>query len=354
MYIRKRLSYSKISRLLLTDSAHYKKDVSAIAGKMTEEPFFSGMILLDSKAERGAVLDGISVVADRDSFLDYVTLHWVDEVYLILPNATDYRQELQQLCLTGVTLHTVPQCEELFLDTEYQLLHRTVNGVQILTVCLNSISGLAYQCKRAMDFFAGLFGSVMALIVILIFGPIIYIKSPGPVLFRQKRVGRNGKVFVMYKLRSMVMNAEAAKDELRSHNRVKDGMMFKLDYDPRIIGAKKLEDGTVKKGIGNFIRDYSIDEFPQFFNVLMGSMSLVGTRPPTLDEWEKYKPHHKARLAFLPGLTGVWQTRGRSEITDFEKVVEMDVDYIRQWRIGLDLKLIFRTVYVTLHKNGAM
>lgn len=137
----------------------------------------------------------------------------------------------------------------------------------------------------------------------------------------------------MYKFRSMYMDAEERKAELMKENRVQDGMMFKLDFDPRIIGSKKLPDGTIKKGVGNFIRDWSLDEFPQFLNVLKGDMSLVGTRPPTVDEWDKYELHHRARLATKPGLTGMWQVSGRSNITDFEEVVKLDKQYISEWTI---------------------
>lgn len=133
-----------------------------------------------------------------------------------------------------------------------------------------------------------------------------------------------------------------------------DGMMFKAEWDPRIIGSKILPDGTKKKGIGNFIRDWSLDEFPQFINVLKGEMSLVGTRPPTVDEWEKYELHHRARLATKPGVTGMWQVSGRSKITDFEKVVELDTDYINQWSIGLDLKILLKTITVVFKKEGSM
>ena len=121
------------------------------------------------------------------------------------------------------------------------------------------------------------------------------------------------------------MDAEARKAELMEQNQVKDGMMFKMEYDPRIIGCKKLPDGTIKKGIGNRIRDWSLDEFPQFFNVLKGDMSLIGTRPPTEDEWEKYSAHHRGRMAIKPGITGLWQVSGRSNITDFDEVARMIV-----------------------------
>ena len=138
------------------------------------------------------------------------------------------------------------------------------------------------------------------------------------------------------------MDAEERKKELMAQNNIKDGMMFKMDNDPRII-----------KGIGNFIRDYSLDEFPQFWNVLKGDMSLVGTRPPTVDEWEKYDLHHRARLAIKPGITGMWQISGRSDITDFEEVVRLDTEYIKNWDLGLDIKILLKTVLVVIGKDGA-
>lgn len=150
------------------------------------------------------------------------------------------------------------------------------------------------------------------------------------------------------------MDAEERKKELMAQNRVKDGMMFKLDWDPRIIGSKMLPDGTTKKGIGNIIRDWSLDEFPQFINVLKGDMSVVGTRPPTVDEWEKYELHHRVRLAMKPGVTGMWQVSGRSNITDFEEVVKLDTQYISQWNLGLDIKIILKTVAVVFKKEGSM
>ena len=139
------------------------------------------------------------------------------------------------------------------------------------------------------------------------------------------------------------MDAEERKKELMAQNRVEDGMMFKMKDDPRII-----------KGIGHFIRKFSIDEFPQFLNVLKGDMSLVGTRPPTVDEWEKYDLHHRVRLAIKPGITGMWQVSGRSEITDFEEVVKLDAKYIDEWSFGLDMKILFKTVVTVLGNDGAM
>ena len=131
-------------------------------------------------------------------------------------------------------------------------------------------------------------------------------------------------------------------------------MMFKLDFDPRIIGNEILPDGTKKTGIGEWLREHSLDEFPQFWNVLIGNMSLVGTRPPTVDEWEKYAYHHRARLSFKPGITGLWQVSGRSEITDFEEVVRLDTEYIEHWDLGLDLRILLKTITAVLRRDGAM
>ena len=139
-----------------------------------------------------------------------------------------------------------------------------------------------------------------------------------------------------------------------AQNRVSDGMMFKLDFDPRIIGNEVLPDGTHKTGIGEFIRNTSLDEFPQFFNVLKGEMSLVGIRPPTVDEWEKYEYHHRRRLSIKPGLTGMWQVSGRSGITDFEEVVKLDTEYINNWSLGLDIRILLKTVASVLKRDGAI
>ena len=120
--------------------------------------------------------------------------------------------------------------------------------------------------------------------------------------------------------------------------------------DPRIIGSGP--DGS-KKGLGYFLRATSIDEFPNFWSMLKGDMSLVGTRPPTLDEYEKYDLHHKSRLAIKPGLTGMWQVSGRSEFTDFEEIVKLDNEYIKKWSISLDIRIIFKTILVVLKRDGS-
>ena len=145
------------------------------------------------------------------------------------------------------------------------------------------------------------------------------------------------------------MDAEERKKELMDRNTI-EGNMFKMEHDPRIIGSGK--DGT-RHGIGWFIRKTSIDEFPQFLNVLKGEMSLVGTRPPLVDEWENYDLHHRARMSIKPGLTGLWQVSGRSDITDFEEVIALDMEYINNWSFKEDIKIILKTIKIIFSNEGA-
>ena len=285
--------------------------------------------------------------------LEYLCDKWVDEVYISLPeNNPDASKLTAEIAEMGIVVH-----EELSRIETEEWMHQSIEKMADRTVRTVSMTMATRQqlvLKRAVDILGGIVGCILTAILTLIIGPIIFIHSPGPVFFKQTRVGKNGKKFQMYKFRSMYLDAEERKAELMKENRVADGMMFKLDFDPRIIGCKRLPDGTVKKGIGNFIRDWSLDEFPQFFNVLKGDLSLCGTRPPTVDEWEKYELHHRARLAIKPGITGLWQISGRSNITNFEQVVELDKEYIRRWSMGLDFRILFETIKVVLTRDGSM
>ncbi|MBQ8596213.1 MAG: exopolysaccharide biosynthesis polyprenyl glycosylphosphotransferase, partial [Lachnospiraceae bacterium] len=194
--------------------------------------------------------------------------------------------------------------------------------------------------KRMLDIFGALVGCIILVMITVIAGPLIKLESPGPIFFAQKRVGRNGRVFKMYKFRSMYADAEERKKELMAQNEM-NGLMFKMENDPRITK------------IGRFMRKTSLDEFPQFVNILKGDMSLVGTRPPTLDEFAQYSPYHKKRLSFKPGLTGMWQVSGRSDITDFEEIVKLDVEYIDSWSFILDIKILIKTVLQVFKGSGA-
>ena len=207
--------------------------------------------------------------------------------------------------------------------------------------------------KRLMDILGSLVGCIISIPIIAITAIPLKLESPGPLFFKQKRVGRNGRVFYIHKLRSMYMDAEERKAELMSQNKM-EGLMFKMDYDPRIIGSEKKDKNGNPKGIGNFIRKTSLDEFPQFWNVLKGDMSLVGTRPPTVDEWEQYELHHRSRMSIKPGITGMWQASGRSDITDFEEVVKLDTEYIENWSIGLDCRILLKTVRSVVKSEGSV
>ena len=193
--------------------------------------------------------------------------------------------------------------------------------------------------KRMIDIAGSIVGLAVTAVLTVIFGPMIFISDPGPIFFSQDRVGLNGRVFRIHKFRSMYKDAEQHKAELMKDNEMK-GPMFKMEDDPRVIGSGS--DGK-RHGIGRFIRRTSIDEFPQFLNVLKGEMSLVGTRPPTLDEWERYEPRHRARLTMKPGVTGLWQAYGRGEVRDFDRIVEMDMEYINTWTIAGDIRILIRT-----------
>ena len=194
--------------------------------------------------------------------------------------------------------------------------------------------------KRLMDIAGALVGCLICILFGIIVAPLIFLEDPGPIIFKQKRVGRNGKYFYIYKFRSMYQDAEAKLQTLKDQNEMQ-GFMFKMKNDPRITK------------VGKFLRKTSIDELPQFFNVLEGSMSLIGTRPPTVNEYQQYSAHHKRRISIKPGITGLWQVSGRSEITDFEEIVRLDCFYIDHWSITSDLKIILKTFAAVFTGKGS-
>lgn len=313
---------------------------------------FVGAVATD-KSLKGQSIHNVPIVADYDSVVDYICREWVDEVFISLSAAEPYPDDLiEKLNTMGVVVHIALAKTGVLKGNKQQV--ESFGNYTVITNCLNYATPMQLFMKRLMDIVGGLVGCLVTLLLLIVIGPVIYVYSPGPIFFSQERVGKNGKKFKMYKFRTMYPDAEERKQELLAQNRVESGMMFKLDFDPRIIGSIKLPDGTVKKGIGSFLRETSLDEFPQMFNILRGDMSLVGTRPPTVDEWEKYELHHRARLAFRPGLTGLWQVNGRSNITDFEEVVKLDTRYIEEWNLGLDIKILLKTMGVVFGSDGAM
>lgn len=192
--------------------------------------------------------------------------------------------------------------------------------------------------KRVLDFVLSLFALVILLPVFLITAAAVK-SDGGNVIYKQKRVGKNNKLFDMYKFRSMCIGAENMRAELMKYNEM-DGPVFKIKNDPRITK------------VGKFIRKYSIDELPQLVNILKGDMSIVGPRPPLLDEVAQYTDYHRQRLMVTPGLTCFWQAYGRSDLS-FEDWIDMDMKYIKRRSISLDISLIIRTVYAVIFKRGA-
>ena len=342
----------KRALLIITTKAMLDKVIYNIQNYNYQMFHIAGIAIIDADMT-GFSKDGITVVANRETVANYACREWVDEVFFNLPDDVPYPLELlNQITEMGVVVH-MKLAKTSGLVGERKFVERLGNYT-VLTTSINYATDRQLFLKRALDIAGGLVGCLITAVLFVILAPLIYIQSPGPIFFSQYRVGKGGRKFKIYKFRSMYLDAEERKKELMKENRVKDGMMFKLEWDPRIIGCKRLPDGTIKKGIGNRIRDWSLDEFPQFFNVLKGDMSLVGTRPPTVDEWEKYDLHHRARLATKPGITGMWQVSGRSNITDFEDVVKLDKKYIAEWNFGLDIKILLKTVLVVLKHDGAM
>lgn len=311
-----------------------------------------GLVLLDDSGDTKSV-EGIPVVADTTSLPEFLCREWVDAVMLHLPEGYSMPQVLmEELKKTGVVIHrSLIQAQDS--EGRKQMVNK-IGGYTVLTTTMNYATAKEAFSKRLIDIIGGFFGCLLTLVLCIFLAPIIFISSPGPIFFKQERVGLNGKRFKMYKFRSMYPDAEARKKDLMQYNRCKDGMTFKMEFDPRIIGNKVLPNGKRKTGIGEFIRRTSLDEFPQFFNVLKGDMSLVGTRPPTVAEVEKYLSHHRARLAVKPGITGMWQISGRSNITDFEEIVKLDTEYINNWSMGLDLRILLKTFVVVFKKDGSM
>ncbi|HEM2548373.1 TPA: sugar transferase [Streptococcus suis] len=212
-------------------------------------------------------------------------------------------------------------------------------GQTVLTFATKFYKRSHVIAKRILDIFGSIIGLMICAVVMIVLAPFI-LRDGGSLFFKQKRVGKNGRYFILYKFRSMSVDAEKQKEELLQFNQMQGGM-FKMEDDPRITP------------IGRFIRKTSLDELPQFYNVLIGDMSLVGTRPPTVDEFKVYSPYQKRRLSIKPGITGLWQVSGRSNITDFDEVVRLDLTYIDNWTIWSDIKILLKTVKVVLLREGS-
>lgn len=311
----------------------------------------TGLAILEAAPEQlHTEIDGVKIEANFDNFMDWLRQAALDEVYLDVAqeseeNMLPYLEEMESM---GLTVHfRLPVldriekacCDETSAVRISRELSRCAGG-NVVTMGTVELKLRDQVLKRTMDIVGGIVGCIISIPIIALVAIPLKLESPGPLIFKQRRVGRNGRVFYIHKLRSMYVDAEARKKELMAQNEM-NGLMFKMEDDPRITR------------VGRFIRRTSIDELPQFFDVVRGSMSLVGTRPPTLDEYRQYESHHKRRLSMKPGITGLWQVSGRSDIDDFEEVVKLDVQYIDNWSIWMDIYLLFRTVGVVFDRKGA-
>lgn len=287
-------------------------------------------------------IQGIPIVGTVDTMYDYAGENVVDEVLLYM-NGEEANEAINTFRSMGIVVHVSKRDR---IQMPNATINR-VNGIPVITSSVNNVTARQLIIKRLIDIFFGLIGSIVTVLLTIIIAPMMMIADPGPIFFRQERVGKNGRIFKIWKFRTMYTDAEARKAELMSQNKM-DGLMFKMDDDPRIIGYGK------KFSLGKFLRETSLDEMPQSFNILAGSMSVVGTRPPTKNEYEQYQYHHRGRLAMMPGLTGMWQVSGRSDITDFEEVVALDKQYIENFSLMLDFEIMLKTFKVVLGKEGSV
>ena len=294
---------------------------------------------LDDDPQKGhSKLGPFNGLGDIDNLSTTLKDNQIDEVIITLPWQYHRRimSVLRQCQKEGVRARVVPDVLQLSLD---RVDIEVLNGIPLLSVKPNTIAGPQFAIKRAMDLTLTALGLIIALPVMGILALAIRLDSPGPVLFIQTRVGRGGKLFQAYKFRSMIVDAERLKPQLEQLNEA-DGPLFKIKDDPRLTK------------VGRFLRRTSLDELPQIFNVLKGEMSLVGPRPALPEEVAAYEPWHRKRLEALPGMTGLWQVSGRSNL-GFDEMVMLDIYYVENWSPGLDLSILIRTIPKVLLGEGA-
>lgn len=335
-----RIKSKRIDRILVIT---YSDRAENITGRLKKRQDYNnridGLVILD-KDMTGGKIDKYHVRANRENMLEYVRVQIIDEILIDVP-IKEYKRmknDIMELESMGVIVNVcIDQLDDF---AEFKATLGMVGDMPVVRFANVFHDYNKLLVKRIIDIIGAIIGLVITAVVTIFLAPVLLIESPGPLFFKQKRVGRNGRYFYMYKFRSMYRDAEARKKELMDKNEM-NGLMFKMTDDPRITK------------VGKFIRKTSIDELPQFFNVLKGDMSLVGTRPPTVDEFKQYEGHHKRRLSMKPGITGLWQVSGRSDIEDFEEVVMLDLKYIDNWCVTEDIKILFRTIKVILFGKGA-
>lgn len=315
---------TKIKVLVITQKAMEKEVVEKLTKNLDVNFQIVEVVLIEEMAK---------------DFLEQATLMALDEVFIYAPDLPQKKAQtiINSFDEMGVNSH---YCVELPGTQSERSKIESFGNFSVITYTRFQSSYKRLLIKRVMDIAGGIIGMAITLIFFPFVALAIKIDSPGSVLFSQVRIGRNGRRFKIYKFRSMYLDAEERKKELEKQNEIQ-GLMFKMENDPRITK------------VGRFIRKTSIDELPQFYNVVKGDMSLVGTRPPTADEFEKYNQYYRRRISMTPGLTGMWQVNGRSDVENFDDVVKYDLEYIDNWSLTLDMKILLRTIWVVIAGRGS-
>lgn len=330
--------YSKVQIMMIVEEENAEDSILHLQKTLPINYEISAIALLNANRV-GEQITNIPVVADSRNLMEVARQLPLDEVFIRLEKEPNVK--IREI---------IQDCEEMGVICHYSMdimdwnaKERHIGKFGEYTVVTYSIYNIDYRrrtIKRGMDIAGSIVGLCITAIVTPFVALAIKLESKGPVFFSQTRIGKNGRRFSIYKFRSMYLDAEELKKELEEKNEIK-GLMFKMEDDPRVTK------------VGKFLRKTSIDELPQFYNILKGDMSLVGTRPPTTDEFGKYSIHYRRRLSMTPGLTGLWQVSGRSNIEDFDEVVKYDLEYIDKWSLSLDIKILIQTIFVVFAGRGS-
>lgn len=340
-YMLKYFKKSKVSDKLLVITQ--EKELQRVLAILRADNGWSydivGFVLTDDTCV-GEEIDGYRIFTEKEDIIEMCTTVPMDMVLVDCPSESlSYVKELVQSFLTmGVVCHCC--WDKIEIEGAITTKSRFA-GFDVITYKINEFDYRIRLIKKVIDMFGAIMGVLITILIFPVVAAAIKIESPGPVVFKQTRIGKNGRRFTMYKFRSMYVGSEEKKGELAEQNEV-SGFMFKIKDDPRVTK------------VGKFLRITSIDELPQFYNILKGDMSLVGTRPPTLDEFEKYNIYYRRRLSMTPGLTGLWQVSGRSNIKNFEDVVKLDLKYIDNWSLTEDFKIILLTIATVFKRIGSL
>jgi exopolysaccharide biosynthesis polyprenyl glycosylphosphotransferase len=292
--------------------------------------------LLDETKQKGEKVGSYRILGNMEKLPKIYKRYGINEIWLTGETDDDYQMQIINFCQKkDLVYRFIPGILGVVsanVETE------TVAGMPLIALKETALEGWGRIIKRILDIILSIIVITFLWWLFLIIGIMIKLESKGPVFYSSERVGRKGKLFTIYKFRSMVVDADKMKKKLLEKNEA-EGPMFKIKNDPRITK------------VGNFIRKTRIDELPQVWNVLMGEMSWIGPRPPLMDEVKQYKAHHLKRLAIKSGITGPWQVTGRHDL-DFDDIVKLDTYYIENWSLLLDAQIFFKTIWLMLTRAG--